>query len=209
MRNAYALLGLSFLIVFIGAYFVIERANAPTPEEVPFERTDADSTTYEEADEISIMLTLTSPAFEENGMIPSRYTCDGENINPELRIGIAPEGTMSLVLVMDDPDIPESVKEERGIEKFDHWVLYNIPKDTSVIQENSSVGTEGLTSRGTTGFVGSCPPDREHRYIYRLYALGETLAFPGTPTLDEVEEIAKEKALGSATLIGRYERIQQ
>ncbi|MCB9810826.1 MAG: YbhB/YbcL family Raf kinase inhibitor-like protein [Candidatus Nomurabacteria bacterium] len=153
-------------------------------------------------------LTLTSPAFADGGSIPARYTCDGENVNPELHISGVPEGTKSLVLVMDDPDIPDSVKESRGIEKFDHWVLYNIPPDTTVIKEGEMVGSEGLSSRGEVGYVGSCPPDREHRYFFRLYALPDIVNFIKVPTLDEVEVIAKESAIESAVLMGKYERIK-
>jgi len=202
MRNAYALLGLSFLIVFVGAYFVIQRAYAPTPEDmsVPLEETPNTETT-------TMSLTLTSPAFNDNDLIPSKYTCDGGNINPELRIENVPEGTASLVLVMDDPDIPDSVKESMGIEKFDHWVLYNISPETETIAEGVTSGSEGLNTRGDAGYTGPCPPDREHRYIFRLYALGGSLNFIKAPTLDEVETAAKGSAIGSATLIGRYERI--
>lgn len=204
MRNAYALLGLSFLIVFVGAYVVIERANAPTHEDTTALPEVAPD--YEPANQGTIMLTLTSPAFEEGGKIPSKYTCDGDNVNPELRIEGAPPLTKSFVLVMDDPDIPQSVKDERGIEKFDHWVLYNMAPTSTLIMENSSAGTGGQNSRGATGYVGPCPPDREHRYIYRVYALDGMLEFKETPTLDEVEAAAKEKAIATAILMGRYER---
>lgn len=206
MRNAYALLGLSFLIVFVGAYIVIERANAPTPEDVPIEIVD----TTEDVVSIPIeesQLSLTSPSFIDGGLIPSKYTCDGENISPELRIENVPEGTVSMVLVMDDPDIPDSAKERLGTEKFDHWVLYSIPPSTTVIPEGGSVGSEGLTTRGEAGYVGSCPPDREHRYIYRLYALSGSLNFITAPTLDEVEIAAEGMTIASTTLMGLYERI--
>ena len=116
MRNAYALLGLAFLIVFGGACLVFERAEAPS---------------FLEDNETSIMsLTLTSSVFPNNGNIPSQYTCDGDNTNPPLTISSVPPGTQSLVLVMDDSDIPEAIKKERGVEKINHWVLYNVPADT-------------------------------------------------------------------------------
>lgn len=206
MRNAYALLGLAFFIVFVGAYVVIEQANAPTPEDIPVieEEVVLEGDTNEATNTMS--LTLTSPAFEDGERIPSKYTCDGENISPEFRIENVPEGTQSLVLVMDDPDIPDSVKESRGIEKFDHWVLYSIPPDTTIIPEGKSVGSEGLNSGGNAGYTGSCPPDREHRYFFRLYALNGSLNFIQAPMLDEVETAAKSMAIESATLMGRYER---
>ena len=202
MRNAYSLLGLAFFVMFVGVYFVLEKTI-----ELPEKVVPDDVIIPEEIPSIDMALRLTSPAFEEDGSIPSKYTCDGENVNPELRVSEVPEGTQSLVLVMDDPDIPESVKKNMGIEKFDHWVLYNIPADTTVIKEASSVGFEGLTSRGSQGFVGSCPPDGEHRYIYRLYAVSGTLNFIKAPTLDEVEVAAKGMSIETTTLTGRYTRV--
>lgn len=195
MRQAFTLLGLMTLIVFGGAFLVFKEAGAPSdvliiPEEKP------------------MSLTLTSPAFLEGGRIPARYTCDGDNLSPELHISGVPEGTQSLVLVMDDPDIPDSVKTARGIETFDHWVVYNITPDITVIQEGEVRGESGMTSAGKTGYVGPCPPDREHRYIFRLYAVSDVLHFEKTPTLAEVERVAQEKSLGSTTLMGRYVRAQ-
>jgi hypothetical protein len=204
MRNAYALLGVLFLIVFAGAYIAVEKANAPS------DNMDVDPTSsYYESDTIEpSMLTLTSPVFEEDGVIPEKFTCDGDNINPELRISGVPEDAETLVLVMDDPDIPESAKESMGIEKFDHWVLYNIPANVEKIPEGASLGTPGVNSSGTEGYRGPCPPDREHRYVFRLYAISGQLNFIKTPTLDEVEKAAQGNVIQSATLIGRYDRSQ-
>lgn len=202
MRNAYALLGLSFIIVFIGAYVLIERAYAPTTDDVvPAQDTSSNQ-------EIA-MMTLSASAFEDGGQIPSKFTCDADNVSPELSIENAPEGTESFVLVMDDPDIPDSVKERLGAEKFDHWVLYNIPGDTRTIPEGNAPGTHGLTSRGEAAYAGPCPPDAEHRYIFRLYALSGQLNFIKAPTLDEVEAAAQGSALESASLTGRYERVNE
>jgi Raf kinase inhibitor-like YbhB/YbcL family protein len=156
--------------------------------------------------QIKMSLTLTAPSFENQGHIPSQYTCDADNISPEIRIEGVPQGTRSFVLVMDDPDIPTEVKERLGIEKFDHWTLYNIPPDTNRIPEGESRGSLGLTSRGEAKYAGPCPPDREHRYFFRLYALNDTLHFDIPPTLDEVEKAAQKSMIESAMLIGRYER---
>ncbi|MBX2866944.1 YbhB/YbcL family Raf kinase inhibitor-like protein [Candidatus Kaiserbacteria bacterium] len=150
---------------------------------------------------------LASPAFEHNGTIPSQYTCDGDRLAPPpLEVSSLPEGTGSLVLVMDDPDIPQEVKDSRGIEKFDHWALYNLPAKEGVING----GVSGLNGAGETGYRGPCPPPEyeptEHRYVFRIYAVSGTLNFIKTPTLDEVETAAKGMMLDSAELIGRYER---
>ena len=188
-------MGIMTLIVFIGAFIAFSRK-----VEAPHDLTSSEPLAP------FMSLSLTSPAFEEGGLIPSKFTCDGENVNPELRIANVPEGTKSLVLVMDDPDIPESVKQSRGIEKFDHWALYDIPADTVVIPEGATLGTSAENSTGKVGYTGPCPPDREHRYFFRLYALSGTLNFIKSPTLDELETAAQGMSLGEATLMGRYDR---
>ena len=200
MKTAYGILGFLFLIVFVGAYVVVNRAEAPTIEKASPKTTLKDNTTT--------MLTLTSPAFLHNESIPSKYTCDGENVSPPLAISGVPEGTESLVLLMDDPDIPDFVKEERGIEKFDHWVLYGIDPKTTDILEGAAVGSKGLSSRGSGGYTGPCPPDREHRYFFRLYALDTTINFIKAPTLGEVEAAIEGHVIEQAELIGLYERVQ-
>ena len=193
MRNAYALLGLAFLIVFGGAYLLFDKAYAPSLN-----------------DERNMSLTLTSSAFKAGETIPSEYTCDAGNINPPLTISGVPEGTQSLVLVMDDPDIPQAVKDARGIEKFDHWAVYNLPADTTEIEAGAAFGSAGQNGRGEPTYTGPCPPPEydptEHRYIFRLYALPGSLNFIQTPTLDEIEEAAKGSAIESAELIGVYDR---
>ncbi len=195
MKQAFLLLGIMTVIVYAGAYIAFSRkAEAPVLQ-------DTNSS-------IAMSLSLTSPAFEEGGLIPSRYTCDGENISPGLTIENVPTGTKSLVLVMDDPDIPDTVKQARGIEKFDHWAVYNIPADTSEIAEGATVGELGLNSRGDLSYVGSCPPDREHRYFFRLYALSGMLTFAEAPSLDELELAAQGILLEKATLMGRYKRVK-
>jgi Raf kinase inhibitor-like YbhB/YbcL family protein len=192
MKHAYTLLGVMTLVIFVGAYIAFsKKAEAPITNDLVNN---------------AMSLTLTSPVFTEGGSIPSKYTCDGENISPELHIGDVPEGTKSLVLVMDDPDIPESIKQERHIEKFNHWALYNIPADTRVIEEGVLVGKTGMNGRGETKYTGPCPPDREHRYIFRLYAVSGQLNFLQAPTLDEVETAARGMMLESSTLMGRYNR---
>lgn len=154
---------------------------------------------------------LSSSAFAHEGAIPMQYTCDAEEpTNPSLAISNIPEGTESLVLVMDDPDIPAEFKEARGIEAFDHWAVYNIPGDTTEIPEASTIGNEGLNGAEETGYRGPCPPPEyeptTHRYIFRVYALSGTLNFVTTPTLYDIEEAAKGMMLGSAELIGTYDR---
>ena len=153
------------------------------------------------------MLTLTSSAFENGAAIPQQFTCDGANISPALSISGVPEGTMSLVLIMDDPDVPTVVRPE-GV--FDHWVLYAIPPDTREIPENSLAGDTGLNGAGKDAYTGPCPPSQfepaEHRYYFTLYALDNTPTFAKTPTKAEVLAAIDGHVIESAELMGRFQR---
>ena len=113
---------------------------------------------------------ITSPAFEDGGMIPAKYTCDGEDISPPLKWQPAHDGTQSIALICDDPDAPMGT--------FVHWVLFNLPADTSELQENFPDdetlpnGTrQGASDFGKTGYGGPCPPSGTHRYYFKIYAL--------------------------------------
>ncbi len=200
VRQAFALLGFMTLMVTVGAFIAFSRS--------PKNLTMSDVSHNYQASEYSMKFTLISPAFIEGGLIPSRYTCDGENISVPLHIEGVPEGTKALVLVMDDPDIPDSVKQSLGVETVDHYVVYNIPPETVDIDEGKVVGVRGKNVRGDVTYTGPCPPDKEHRYFFRLYAVNDMLSFETTPTLHEVEEVAKRTMVGVAILMGRYERIK-
>ena len=145
---------------------------------------------------------ITSPAFENNGNIPSKYTCDGKNISPPLNISDVPEGAKSLVLIMDDPDavLPAG-------KVWDHWVIWNISPFTKEIKEGEQ--PRGVRGRGTSNnltYKGPCPPDRVHRYFFRLYALDSGLQLPEGSMKAEVETAMKGHILTKAELMGRYER---
>lgn len=153
------------------------------------------------------MLTIQSPAFEANGSIPPRYTCDGENTNPSLSISGVPEGALSLVLIVADPDIPQSVKDTLGIEILDHWVVFDIPPTTTEIKEDTVPhGVQGANARGAGAYIGPCPPDREHRYFFRLYALDTMLGLSEGVSRSAVEKAMQGHVLASAELMGRYDR---
>lgn len=156
-------------------------------------------------------LRLMSSVFEHNGSIPAKYTCDGDNkLSPPLQIFGAPEAAKSLVLLMDDPDIPEVKKQQHGLEAFDHWVLFNIPPGLAEIAEGDSHGTMGAHSGGEIGYVGPCPPPeyepKEHRYIFRLYALDTILTLEEGASRKEVVEAMEGHVLDTTELIGRYAR---
>lgn len=151
------------------------------------------------------MMTLTSPAFKEGEKIPSKYTCEGDNTNPELLISGVPHNAKTLVLIMDDPDVPETIRKDK---MFDHWVVFNIPPSTTKIPENSQPkGTSGKNTRGTLIYIGPCPPDREHRYFFKLYALDcDLLSLPEGASKKDVEQAMQGHVIAKTQLLGRYEK---
>ncbi len=150
---------------------------------------------------------LTSLVFQHNSVIPSKYTCDGENINPPLLISDVPVKAKSLVLLMDDPDIPEGVKKNFNIEVWDHWVVFNLPASTTEIKEREKLqGVLGRNTRGNNSYGGPCPPDREHRYFFKLYALDTMLVLKEGATKKEVETVMEGHIQAKAELMGRYEK---
>ena len=156
--------------------------------------------------EVSTMK-LTSPAFTEGGKIPSKYTCDGQNINPSLTIADVPAKAKSLTLLMDDPDIPEIAKKSFNVSVWDHWVVFNIPPGTKAVPEGKNPqGILGKNTRGNNTYGGPCPPDREHRYFFKLYALDSELKLPQGSSKAEVEKAMQGHVLAEAMLMGRYER---
>jgi len=152
-------------------------------------------------------LTITSTAFAHNGEIPPRHTCDGEDISPPLAFAGIPDGTESLVLIVDDPDAPDPAAPKMT---WVHWLLYNLPADTQGLGE--AVRTlpeetlEGTNDWKITGYGGPCPPIGRHRYFFKLYALDCAL-----PNLDEPTKVALEQAMAGhileeAELIGTFRR---
>ena len=154
-------------------------------------------------------LTIESSAFEANGVIPTRYTCDGDNVSPPLSWSNVPEGTRSLVLIVDDPDAPDP---EAPKMTFVHWVLYNIAPDTTGLAEGVATGDlppntgEGLNNWDKTGYGGPCPPIGRHRYFHKLYALDTMLGDLGEPTKDDLEAAMADHVIAQAELIGTYQR---
>lgn len=149
---------------------------------------------------------ITSAAFEHNQSMPSTYTCDGEGVNPPLHFSDVPAAAKSLVLLMDDPDVPKDLKPD-GM--WDHWVIYNIEPTVTDIAENSTPpGIVGVNSGNTQAYYGACPPDRQHRYFFKLYALDSTLTLdPENATKQAVEEAMEGHVIEKAELIGLYERV--
>jgi Raf kinase inhibitor-like YbhB/YbcL family protein len=143
-------------------------------------------------------LKIKSSAFEHNGSIPRKYTCDGEDVNPPLTIEDIPEGTHSLALIMDDPDAPMGT--------WDHWVVWNIPPSSKEIRENSVPGVEGMNDFRKHSYGGPCPPGGTHRYFFKVYALNTTLNIGANSRKKDLEKAMQDHILAKGELIGRYSR---
>lgn len=143
---------------------------------------------------------LASPVFESNTPIPSKYTCDGDNVNPPLFIREVPPNTQSMVLIVDDPDAPMGT--------WVHWLLFNIYSKTRRIEENSvpQGAIQGETSFGKPGYGGPCPPGGTHRYFFKLYALDTKLSVSSKATKEAIETLMEDHILAKADLLGTYSR---
>ncbi len=148
---------------------------------------------------------ISSPAFEPGGLIPEKYTCDGGNINPPLSFSGVPEETRTLALVVEDPDVPKSIRAD-GM--FDHWLMWNMPAGLVSIEEGiAPPGVEGKNTRGDKQYTGPCPPDREHRYFFKLYALDTVLELdPEEASKEDLYAQMDGRILAEAQLVGRYDR---
>jgi len=146
------------------------------------------------------LMKIASPAFENNSKIPSKFTCDGENVNPPLKIESVPAGTKSLVLIIDDPDAPMGT--------FLHWLVWNIPASINLIEENSlpQEAVQGRNDFGKENYGGPCPHFGTHRYFFKVYALDKTLNLTSGSSLKEVEKEMEGHILDQAQLIGLYQK---
>lgn len=142
-------------------------------------------------------MNIISPAFTHNTMIPKKYTCQGKDISPPLTISDIPEGTVSLALIIDDPDAP--------MRTWDHWIIWNI-KPTREIKEDSTPGTQGKNSWGRQDYGGPCPPSGTHRYFFKLYAIDTEMDLPAGATKGDLEKAMKGHILEQAELIGLYQK---
>ena len=144
------------------------------------------------------MLTITSPAFENNKLMPKKYAAGGENISPPLNIGGMPEGTKSLVLIVDDPDTPMKIT-------WNHWVMWNIPP-TSRIEEGSALGVQGRNTARRNSYDGPSPPFGTHRYFFKVYALDTNLDLDPNASKKDVERAMENHILAKGELIGLYHK---
>jgi Raf kinase inhibitor-like YbhB/YbcL family protein len=142
-------------------------------------------------------LIVKSSAFANNGLIPSKYTCDGDDMNPSLTIEGIPEGTQSLILVVDDPDAPMGT--------WDHWIVWNIPPSDE-IKENTVPGVEGVNDFRKHSYGGPCPPSGTHRYFFKVYALDTRLNLSSNSRKKDLEKAMQDHVLARGELVGRYSR---
>jgi Raf kinase inhibitor-like YbhB/YbcL family protein len=140
-------------------------------------------------------LIITSPSFSEGADIPVKYSCRGENISPEIRIGSLPAEAKSLAVIVEDPDAPHGI--------FDHWVVWNL-KPLKTIIENSDDGVHGNNGSGRTGYTGPCPPYGTHRYLFKVYALDSTLDLPVGTTKKNLMNAMGEHVIAGGELTGKF-----
>lgn len=151
---------------------------------------------------------ITSTAFNADSDIPQRYTCDDEDISPPLQWTGVPEGTQSLVLIVDDPDAPDP---EAPKMTWIHWLLYNLPFDTTslpeaVLDSELPAGTQqGTNSWDRIGYGGPCPPIGRHRYFFKLYALDTVLPDLKHPDKNDLLGNMQGHVLSETVLMGTYQ----
>ncbi|HYE74918.1 MAG TPA: YbhB/YbcL family Raf kinase inhibitor-like protein [Blastocatellia bacterium] len=151
---------------------------------------------------------ITSDAFASGQNIPSKYTCDGQNISPPLKWSGAPQGTRSFALIVEDPDAPSGT--------FDHWLLFNIPAATTELSEGlpgsrllDYGARQGINGFKKIGYSGPCPPQNEsHRYLFHLYALNIELSSAEGATKNEIKRAMEGAVIAQATLTGTYARMK-
>ena len=143
---------------------------------------------------------LTSPAFADNEHIPAKYTSDGEDVNPELRIENVPAGTKSLALIVEDPDAPNGL--------WVHWVVWNINPNIGTLVEHAEPRESviGKNSWGHNQYGGPCPPSGTHRYMFKLYALDTTLDMAGSASKGQLDVAIDRHVLAEAVLTGLYRK---
>jgi Raf kinase inhibitor-like YbhB/YbcL family protein len=147
-------------------------------------------------------LSIASDAFREGEAIPERFTCEGDNLSPELSWSGLPEGTAALALVMDDPDAPGGT--------FTHWLLYDMSARTRSLAENTlTVGDAeiGVNGANRVGYTGPCPPPGQtHTYVFTIYALDDETGLEPGATANEVHAAIEGHVLASGTLTGTFGR---
>ncbi len=186
-----------FLALFLAAGTAGHTAVLPEEEEPEVFIRPSGGTTME--------IKMTSPAFEEGGLIPRRYTCDGADVSPPLSWTGVPEGSATIALICDDPDAPMGT--------WVHWVLFNLPATEKSLpeaipadKELKSGARQGRNDFRRIGYGGPCPPGGTHRYFFKIYALDAALDLPAGATKAELLKAMEGHILAQGQLMGKYRR---
>ncbi len=186
------------VMLLTGAVFLIAACQGDKRAEIGGQEAIAESS----QDDVMPQIKLTSSAFIHEGMIPARYTCDGDDISPEIAWSNYPKGTKSMALICDDPDAPGGT--------WVHWVAYNIPPADSSLSAKMLADCEqclqGRNSWGNNSYGGPCPPGGTHRYFFKIYALDTMLDLEAGATKEKLLEAIEGHVLGMGELMGRYQR---
>ncbi len=205
MKNTSIILVVIIILLIVGAIYVFNRTETPV---LNTQQNTEVQDTIDNTAQVDPGFQIVSSAFKEGESIPSKYTCDGDDVSPPLTINNAPTTTKTFALIMHDPDIPKNL---RASGTFNHWVVFNIPATTTMLEEGSKVGVQGKGDSGKLGFMGSCPPPqyepKEHRYVFTLYAVDKALTLPSGATRAQVEAAMKDHIVGQTQLTGRYQRV--
>ncbi len=193
MRNLALLLGAVVLVTILtGSYYILHNSDVPRRQFVSATR----MALYD--------MEITSSSFQMNGSIPTEYTCEGDGRNPPLSFIGVPEEARSLALVMYDPDVPRNLRPDGN---WDHWLIWNMPTDTKGIYSGETPpGVLGSGTGGRVGYQGPCPPDKEHRYYFVLYALDAMLDLKEGASRQALESAMAGHVVTQAELVGRYNR---
>lgn len=197
MRVTNLILVIALIFILISVFFIFSHQN------LNVENNNLEHDIIKSMEDTKELI-LTSPAFEHNGQIPSKYTCDGEDLNPPLSISGVDPNAKSLVLIMEDPDVPKHLRED-GM--WNHWIKFNIPIDINTVEEG--IEPQGRGGKGTSGNIeyhGPCPPDGEHRYLFMLYTLDAELDLKEGVSKEVVKSAMTGHILQKTELIGLYSR---
>lgn len=148
---------------------------------------------------IEQVLNVSSSAFENEGIIPSEFTCDGQDLSPPLSITNVPKNAKTLSIIMDDPDAPMGT--------FTHWIVWNIPPNKTQFTRGEKFDfAQGRTSFGTSEYGGPCPPSGTHRYFFKIYALDAKLDLKQGSGVKELQSVMSGHIIAEAILLGKYSR---
>lgn len=147
-----------------------------------------------------VSMKISSPDFNEGASIPSRFTCDGANVNPTLQVSGVPSAAKSLVLIVDDPDAPAGT--------WTHWLIWNLKADLTEIPAHSvpAGAVQGVNDFGKSNYGGPCPPSGTHRYFFHLYALDSVLELPAHSNRKALDQAMRGHIVGEGKYMGRYAR---